>query len=103
MQKLGRGVHLDDLVLHRLVVETSGEELLHTAQHSVRPYPLLLAVRQRAEPLDDVVLDPVHGRPPWLVLGVHGGRHRLQRTQDQLIRLLLGDYSLRRGCCEAPV
>ena len=68
----GRGVHLDDHLLDGFVVDASDGEVLESSHLQARSHPLLLAMRQRAEALDDVALDPSHGLKPRMVVGVHG-------------------------------
>ena len=96
----GRGVHFDDHVLDGFVVDTGDGEVLQSSQLQASSHPLLLAVRQRAETLNDVALDPGHSLKPCMVSGVHGGRRSLHHPQVQSVCLLLRGYSLLGGVCE---
>ena len=96
----GRGVHLGDHVLDGLVLDGSNGEVLGTSHPQVRSYPLLLATRQRAEPLNYAALDPVHRHPPSMVLGEHGARRSRKHPKVQSVRLLRRCYSLRGSPCD---
>ena len=96
----GRGVHFDYHVLDGFVVDAGDGEVLQRSQFQASSHPLLLAVRQRAETLDDVALHPGQSLKTCMVSGVHGGRRSLHHPQIQLVCLLVRGYSLLGGVCE---